>query len=350
MILVNCAGLNTAYPLLEHASWEGCTLADLVFPFFIVLVGLSSVLSLSSALEKNKNKSFLLKKIMKRTLFLFFLGLCLNVFPTHYQLDTLRIMGVLQRIALVYFFSAAAFLFCTRRIHLFLIFIILCGYWVLLLSASPNPFAEHSNLVGFIDQALFSSKHLYHADFDPEGLLSTLPTIASGLLGNLLGFCLKSHDSDSVKVRWMLHQGALLMIMGFLWQLFFPLNKALWSSSYVLWTGGLAYLVYAFCFLSVELKQRRQWAYLLALFGKEALLIFILHVMVLKIQAVIDIYYHGQRMNLRLAATEALFGSFAPNNASLLYALLSVFFWFFFLITLNYWRAFRLKQVSNSIA
>src|SRR3990167_1104808 len=187
MIVVNSPGALVAYSWLEHSDWNGCTLADLVFPFFIVIVGASSVLAMTNLQAKGHTHSQLCKKIIKRTFYIFMLGLLLNVYPhclplnafPYVDLSCLRIAGVLQRIAVCYFFSAMLFLVVSKRAHMMIIFSLLIGYWALLSLFSTD-------LVGRVDLLVFSSKHLYQPTFDPEGVLSTLPAIASALLGNLL--------------------------------------------------------------------------------------------------------------------------------------------------------------------
>jgi len=325
MILVNSPGNRVAYSWLEHSDWNGCTLADLVFPFFIVMVGTSSVFALSSLQRRGVATSVLIKKILTRGLSIFLIGLLLNAFPKHWNIFDLRLLGVLQRIALCYIVTALLFLSTTRRQQGGIIAVLLAGYWLLM---SRFSLAADDNLVGYIDRLLLSSRHLYTPGFDPEGLLSTVPAIASALLGNLLGYCLISDEDKQKQLRWILSAGVLFMALGAAWAMFFPINKALWSSSYVLWTSGLAYLTFALCFVLVDMKHWSAWAKPFELFGRNAMLVYVLHVVFLKIQAVIRVHdSHGDLVSLRLYITDRLFGFLSPYNASLCYALMYTLLW-----------------------
>lgn len=330
MILVNSPGNSSAYSWLEHSSWNGCTLADLVFPFFIVIVGISSVLALTGLKHKGISTQQLLIKIGKRSAYLFIMGLLLNAFPHHFDPAYLRIFGVLQRIGICYFFSAILFLTTTLRVQIILIFILLIGYWLLVSYFSGN------YIVGYLDQWLLSANHLYTPTFDPEGLLSTLPAIASALLGNLLGIYLTSSNTKQQQFQWMLLVGTLLAILGWCWSFVFPFNKPLWSSSYVLWTGGLAFLAFGLCFALIEIKRYKTWSSPFVLFGKHALLIYMLHVLFLKIQAIILVpSTQGSLVNLRIYITDFLFGNLTSLNASLCYAITYTLFWLCVLKCIN---------------
>lgn len=339
MILVNSPGLSATYACLEHSQWNGCTLADLVFPFFIVIVGVSSVCALTHLKQKSISNHSLMIKITKRTLYLFMMGLLLNAFPHHFDFSTIRILGVLQRIAICYFCAAFLFLTTKPRTQAIIISALLMSYWLFLswFSTTPSLTIDH-NLVGYVDQWIFSSQHLYSPPFDPEGLLSTLPAIASALIGNLLGICLVSSRTPAQKLQWMIWTGLILSTLGVIWNPMFPFNKPLWSSAYVLWTGGLAVLTYSACFTLIEIKQWHGWSKPFALFGRSAMLVYVLHVLFLKIQALMMVSHHHHQMNLRMYLTELLFGSFSPKNASLCYAVSYTLFWLFVLKCIEQWR------------
>lgn len=339
MILVNSPGYNVAYSMLEHSVWNGCTIADLVFPFFIVIVGISSVLALTNLKKKGVSDKKLFQKIITRSIYIFFMGLLLNVLPNHFDFSTIRILGVLQRIAICYFFSSVLFLTTRIRTQIIIIVVLLMGYWMLI---SNFPLSINYNLVGFIDVFIFSSHHLYTPMFDPEGLLSTLPAIASVLFGNLMGYLLVSSYTKQQKFQWMIVAGFVLMAFGWFWSFIFPINKQFWSSSYVLWTSGLAYITYALCFLFIEMKQHVYWSKPFVLFGKNAMLVYFLHVLFLKLQAIILIHNaHGELVNLRLYITGLLFGHFSLKNASFCYAISYTLFWLIFLQCLTKWRYSR---------
>ena len=343
MIMVNSPGNQYPYAWLEHSAWNGCTLADLVFPFFIVIVGISTVLGLSSLQAQGLSNRCLFHSILRRSLYLFLLGILLNAFPYHFHVETIRIMGVLQRIALCYICAAILFLTTGWRIQFVIVIGLLLGYWVLLSAYLPfgysgsDPLSPEGNLVGYFDRLLLASSHLYTPTFDPEGLLSTIPAIASVLLGNLIGYRLLLSRTKYQQFYWMWLTGVVLLALGWLWQFVFPLNKSLWSSSYVLWSGAWALLIFAGCYFSIEIKLWRRWAVPFALFGRHALLVYILHVVFLKIQGMVVVTHpSGELMNLRHYMTSILFGSFSPQNASLLY---SIFYTALWLVILRYWQS-----------
>lgn len=327
MIVVNSPGNQDAYAWLQHSTWDGCTLADLVFPFFIVILGISSVLAFTNL--KNKTNSLLLKIITKRSIYLFLLGLILNILPNHFHIENLRILGVLQRIAICYFFSSILFLTTAVKTQCIIIISILLAYWLLINNFSTDPLSVTHNLVGYLDQLILSPQHLYNPAFDPEGLLSTLPAIASALIGNLIGILLISKRTPQDKLHWLIIAGFGLSLVGLIWNHSFPINKSLWSSSYVLWSSGLCLLVFAVFFALIELKHFDHWIQPFVFLGQNALLIYILHVLFLKIQAIILLHNaQGKLINLRLYITELLFNHFSSKNASLCYAISYLLFWF----------------------
>lgn len=351
MIVVNSPGNRTSFATLDHSAWHGCTLADLVFPFFVFIVGVASVLTLAKQRARGLSLNFLLWKIIKRTIFLFSIGLLLNAISSHVDWSTLRILGVLQRIALCYFFSSLLYLTTSLRTQLVVMVVLLIGYW-LLMTVSIIPGAGlnltfDGNLAAYLDRLILSPSHLYTPTFDPEGLLSTLPAIATALIGNLLGACLLSPASPQTKLKGMIITGGAISIAGWVWGLIFPINKALWTSSYVLWTGGLAILTFAFCYWLIEMKLWKKWSKPFEIFGVSALTAYILHVLFLKIQAMILIpLADGTRINLRLFITQALFPLSELKLASLLYAISYTLFWFLILMFL-YHRKLALKKINK---
>lgn len=333
MILVNSPGNRFAYAWLEHSDWNGCTLADLVFPFFIVIVGISSVLALTNLKTRGVTQRQLIKIIIKRSVYIFSMGLILNVLPNHFDFSHIRILGVLQRIAICYFFSSILFLTTKTRVQVTIIAVLLIGYWFLMCAFSTmSSLSINHNLVGYLDQIILSQQHLYTPMFDPEGLLSTLPAIGSALLGNIMGVILVSSRTKQQQLQWMITAGLVLSALGLIWSFTFPINKSLWSSSYVLWTSGLSFLVFAICFTLIEMKQRVYWSRPFSLLGKNAMLVYILHVLFLKIQAIILVHLtNGELVNLRLFITDLFFSHFSTKNASLCYAVGYTLFWLFVL-------------------
>lgn len=336
MIIVNSPGNATPYYWLAHSVWNGCTLADLVFPFFIIIAGISSVIALSNLRAKEIPTTQLFKKVMIRGSYIFLLGFFLNAFPHHFDGSSIRIMGVLQRIGICYIISSMLFLTTKIRTQALLMVALLLGYWALMVVLPGYDLSLEGNFVGYVDRLVFAPGYLYSPMFDPEGLLSTIPSIASALLGNLIGHILLSSRSQEQKFQWMVCVGVLLSLLGWLWRLTFPLNKALWSSSYVLWTGGLALLIFAVVYAAIEIKQWKRWSIPFDCFGRHALLVYMLHVLFLKIQAMIQLHNAaGAVVNLRLYLTESLFGQLSPQNAAVCYSVSYMLFWLFVLIAIE---------------
>ena len=327
MILVNSPGNDYPYSFLEHSSWDGCTLADFVFPFFIFILGISLSFPLRKAMDKRVPFSEIITKIGKRTLIIIGIGLLLNYFP-RFDLETIRFCGVLQRIGVCYFFSALLFVSTSVRTQGFLAILFLVIYWGLMCLIPSFDLTKEGNLAAHIDRLLFSFNHLYGKVYDPEGLLSTLPAISTALLGNLTGIWLLSAKTPQVKLKGLFLAGCCCVLIGWLWAFVFPINKALWSSSYVFWTTGWALLMFSFCYWLIDIKGYKAWANPFLIFGMNAMLAYVLHVFFLKLQYIIVIEKaDGSHEKLRLLLSEFLFGWASPQNAALFYALSYTLFW-----------------------
>lgn len=326
MILVNSPGNSDPYPLLEHAAWNGFTLADAVFPFFLFIVGLSSVISFNKH-DLINQKKLAYTIVIKRSVILFVLGLLLNMFPNHFGLDSIRVFGVLQRIGICYLITGILYLNTRVKTQILSFFAILWGYWFLMTQISvpgfgANQLTIEGNWVSYVDQLFFSSSHLYAKYYDPEGLLSTIPSIATTLIGTLTGTLLLSRLSSCKKVVIMLAIGGLFLVFGWLWNLSFPINKNLWTSSYVLWSGGWALIVLAFCFIIIDVLGYKKWTIPLTILGMNALFIYLVHVLLLKAQFMIHLpYAQGPAINLKLWLTQFLFGNYSNHNAALFYSI-----------------------------
>jgi predicted acyltransferase len=328
MILVNSPGNQTTYSWLDHSAWHGCTLADLVFPFFIFIVGVSTTFTLSKARTQNFGFKELFPKILQRSLLLFAVGLLLNAFPYHFDLSTIRVFGVLQRIAICYFVASVLFLTTRVSTQAIIMLFLVIGYWLIMMLIPSYDLSPQGNIAAHMDRMLFSAAHLYGKFFDPEGFLSTFPAIATALLGNLTGVWLLSTHNHNLKLAGMTIAGFFALLAGWVWGLYFPINKALWTSSYVLWTAGLALLVLAFCYWLIEMKALKKWARPFELFGLNAMLAYVLHVLFLKIQAIISLPRpDGSPGNLRLFITDHFFSWVSSPNASLLYACSYTLLW-----------------------
>ena len=287
MIVVNTLGsYQHAYPFLLHAKWDGLTPTDLVFPFFLFIVGLA--MSFSFAKYEAGSRVRWLTKVVRRTLLIFIIGLLLGWFPfANKTLDELRIFGVLQRIALAYGGASLLLIFLKKDWVPYVIGLLLFGYWAILyLFGGPDPLSLEGNAVRMLDLWLVGEQHVYHGygiPFDPEGLLSTIPSIATVLFGYLIGILVKSTPDHRNKVRKMGFWGSILIAAGLIWHFAgFPINKPLWSSSYVLITAGLGtWLLSIFIYL-LDIRGWNRWAYVFKVFGLNPLISYVLSGLVVK--------------------------------------------------------------------
>lgn len=276
MIMVNTPGSwSYVYPPLLHSKWHGCTPTDLVFPFFLFIVGVSMWFSFKKFDEGITKKS--LYKVLKRFSIMFLLGVFLNAFP-YFDFENLRYLGVLQRIAIAYLIGALLCMQFNYKQLLIIFGIILLGYWGLLFFGSTNePYELSSNLVLKLDVLLFGKNHLYNGfgiPFDPEGLLSSLPAVATLLLGYFSGKIIESSGNIMVVVKKLLTVGTIAVFIGFIWSFVFPINKALWTSSYVLYTGGLAMVFLAFLLWIIDVHNFKKWSTPFLHFGTNPLAIY----------------------------------------------------------------------------
>ena len=300
MILVNNPGnWQHIYPPLAHAKWHGWTLTDLIFPFFIFIVGVSISLSGQRQRDKGLGHAHIIRHAFLRMLKLFLLGCFLALFYYNFsvvdydwfseRLMQIRFMGVLQRIALVYFVCVLLWLFLSRLQLLVAMLIILAVYW---LAMAFIPYHDDlgnqyvglleyaNNLSAWLDNRLFAKTHLYYSSaqpfaFDPEGVLSTLPAIASGLSGVLAGQWLSStHYSMDHKAKSLSIFAVVALVLGQVWANWLPINKALWTSSYVLLSSGYAALVLALLIYVLDIKQWRLWSAPFLVFGANSIAFF----------------------------------------------------------------------------
>ena len=287
MILVDNPGSdNGAYWPIKHAQWNGWTPADFIFPSFVFLVGVSMVFSFASRLRRGESRGQILLHAFKRSLLLIAIGLWVNVFPfVGLDLHTWRIEGVTQRIALCYFFAAILVLWSNWRGQVIAIAACLIGYWALLrfvpvpgfgVPGRDIPFMDPDrNLVAWLDRALFSGR-LYNVTRDPEGIISTIPAIGTALLGVVTGQWLRSEKTASTKAIRMLFFGLLGLATGLLWNRWFPINKNLWTSSFVLLTAGFALVFLSLLYWVTEIKRwRGAWTIPFLVFGMNAIAGFI---------------------------------------------------------------------------
>lgn len=283
MLLVNNPGSWSAvYPPLRHAAWHGWTPTDLIFPFFLFIVGVSMALSLEPRLEAEP-RARLLSRAGRRGAVLVLLGLLLTAFPfSDLDLSTLRIPGVLQRIGVCFFLAAAAVIYLTHRAQVVLATILLVGYWAAMRwiqvpGYGVGDLSPDGNLAAWIDRSVMGTRHLWRQSrtWDPEGLLSSLPAVATVLLGVFAGRWLRSERTLHERLVGLFVAGAALQLGGLAWSADFPINKNLWTSSYVLFTAGLALQALAVCLWAVDVKRWRRWAHSFESFGLNAIAIFV---------------------------------------------------------------------------
>ena len=330
MILVNNAGDESgSYWPLQHAAWNGWTPTDLVFPFFLFIVGVAMTFSLSSRLKRGESKGQLLRHVFWRGVMLFAVGLFLNGFPNQYSLSSWRVYGVLQRIAVCYVITAVFALWSKRRGWIVAAAACLAGYWVLMRYVPVPGFGVPThdiplldpdrNLVAWLDRKLLAG-HLYEGTRDPEGVISTIPAIATSLLGLLTGDWLRSTRTGKTKVAGLALFGLAGVVAGEVCNLWFPINKKLWTSSFVLLTAGLALLCLALCYWALDVKLwRGRWATPFLVFGMNPIAAYVFSE---AISQVLSNLSTASGTSWEDALYQNLFQPLgSPANASLLYAL-----------------------------
>jgi len=286
MIIVNTPGTwSHVYAPLRHAPWHGCTPTDLVFPSFLFISGVAMWYSLRKFNFEFSGAS--LVRILRRVALIFAVGLFLNIFPRFVRdYDTLRIMGVLQRIALAWGLGAVLVLLIKKNYIWIATAVILFGYWALMyFFGGSDPYSLEGNFARTADLAIIGENHLYKGfgvPFDPEGLLSTLPATATVLLGFMIGHLISRSGTSWKTVGLMTLIGALLIGAGLLWGEFFPINKPIWTSSYVLYAGGIGMVILALIFTIVDIWNLRGWTSFFNVFGINALFTYVLAGMLTK--------------------------------------------------------------------
>jgi len=345
MILVNNPGSwKYVYPPLRHAEWHGWTPTDLVFPFFLFIVGVSLAISLSRRREQRIAPAGIYLKVFSRALIIFGLGIFLHLFPK-FHLATMRIPGVLQRIALCYLIGALIYLSTAKWPRLAVIAVILAGYW-LAMKFIPVPgygagvLEYKGNLAGYLDTR-FLAGHLYRPEFDPEGLLSTIPAVATVLLGTLAGDMLLSEKTLVRKAAVFFGLGSILAALGFVLHPYFPINKQLWTSTYVLFSAGLALIILGAFILIMEEFRIKKWAYPFLVLGSNAIAVFTASTLMTKILIWIKVSAAGKTQTLYSWIYERAFASWAgPMIGSLAFALIYVLLWIMMLVPLYRHKVF----------
>lgn len=350
MVLVNNPGTWSAiYPPLKHAEWHGWTPTDLVFPFFLFIVGVAIALALGKRVEEGGIDRTIYLKIFRRTLLIFGLGLFLAAFPFYnftkeewFDPAALRIMGVLQRIAVCYFIAALIFISTNWKRQAIIAGALLLVYWALMTlidvpGCEITTFDDKTcNLAAYLDRIILTENHIWKQSkvFDPEGLLSTIPAVATTLAGVLCGQWLRADRNDTEKVAAVFFFGVCLTAAGWIWSFWFPINKSLWTGSYVIFAAGMALCFLGFCYWLIDIKNYRKWTKPFVIFGVNALALFVGSGLTAKLAGIIKVAWDadGKSISLQSWIFKHVFSNFAaPIDASLAYAVSYILLWLFFM-------------------
>ncbi len=353
MILVNSPGSwSYIYPPLDHAEWHGSTPTDWIFPFFLFIMGVAIPLALGRRIAEGADRKQLLLKILRRSLLIFLVAMFLAGFPK-FNFATIRIPGVLTRIALVYLCCSLLFVYVKNwRTQVWISVGLLLGYWALMTlvpvpDGNPPNLQPETNLGAWVDRAVFGTAHLWKQSitWDPEGLLSTLPAIVTGMLGIFTGLWLKTDRSDYEKLTGIFAVGTILLTLGLIWNPLFPINKKLWTSSYVLYVGGLAMLFLGLIYWFVDVLGNKGWIKPFVVFGTNALFAFVLSGFLVRLSSLVRISTDDGKSQsvfnwVYAHAFEPMFAS--PYNSSLAYAIAYVLL-ILGLTWILYWRKIFIK-------
>lgn len=374
MLLVNDPGTWSAiYPPLEHAAWHGWTPTDLIFPFFLFIVGITTQISISGRRARGDDEGAIQRQILRRGALIFLFGLLINGFPFFTwgavpgnpdpsffervvdRFEHWRIMGVLQRIGIAYIVSALIATRARVQTQVIVTAALLIGYWIVMTvlpvpgtGGTPGAFLlgkGGTTMAGYWDRVLLDwsrfglGNHLWinSLTWDPEGVLSTTGAIATALLGNLAGRWIAQPKPLVDRVAGLFAAGAIAMMVGLMWHWVFPINKNLWTGSYVVFTAGTACVTLATIMWLVDMQGWRWWTKPFVIYGMNPMVAFVgSAVMARLIYSIIKVDLGGRRVSLQSAIYETAFASWlSPMNASLAFALAFVTFWFVILAALH---------------
>ncbi len=375
MLLVNDPGTWSAiFPPLEHAEWNGWTPTDLIFPFFLFIVGITTHLSLSARRARGDDDSAIVKQILRRGSIIYLLGFAMAMFPFYqwgdiaslpnasawdrivYRIEHVRILGVLARIGIVYILAGLLTLKTTLKQQILIIAGLLFGYWfAMTLIPVPGENAigavllhtKDRNLAAFLDRAILGTNHIWTGSvtYDPEGPMSTIPAIATAMLGVIAGRWIALRDKSLLeRIAGLFAAGAIGMVIGLMWNWSFPINKNLWTSSYVIFTAGMACVALATIMWIVDYCNVKWWTKPFVVFGVNPIVAFVgSGVLARLIYTLWHVNYNGASVSIQNAAYQALFASWLPPRvASLGFALMFVLLWYGILLVL-YRRKIILK-------
>jgi len=375
MLLVNDPGTWSAiFPPLEHAEWHGWTPTDLIFPFFLFIVGITTHLSVSARRARGDDDSAIIKQILRRGIIIYLLGFAMAMFPFYqwgtiesipnasawdrivWRIEHVRILGVLARIGIVYIFTGLLTLKTTLRQQIVIIAALLFGYWFAM-TLIPVPgeneigalllHTKDRNLAAFLDRAILGTNHIWSGSvtFDPEGPFSTIPAIGTAMLGVIAGRWIAQRDRPLLeRIVGLFAVGSLGMMLGLMWSWSFPINKNLWTSSYVIFTAGMACVALATIMWIVDYYNVKWWTKPFVVFGVNPIVAFVgSGVMARLIYTLWHVNYNGASVSIQNAIYQIVFASWLPPRlASLGFALLFVLLWYGILLVL-YKRKIILK-------
>jgi predicted acyltransferase len=326
MILVNDPGdWDHIYAPLEHSKWNGCTPTDLIFPFFIFMIGVSIVYAISSKKVDTSLHSKIIVKALKRSVIIYII-FAATWFLFAFNFSHFRILGVLPRIAIVYFICVIIYIKTNFKQWLWIFAIILIAY-CFLMTVVPVPgygypiLEPGKNLAAWLDDIVLTPDHMWSGTktWDPEGVLSTLPAVATCLYGIMVGTILKRNDlNEAEKVSWLLTFACFSVIVALIWNNWFPINKALWTSSFVLYTGGLATEGLSISYWLIDVHHRTKYIKPFVAYGANAITAYVAADVVLAVLSWIHINLNGKTVNLQEYLYQTIFvPRFSPVNASL---------------------------------
>lgn len=335
MIMVNNPGTwGAMYGPLKHSHWHGVTPTDLIFPFFLFIVGMSISFAYSGKKKNIITKNVYLK-ITSRSVKLIVLGLILAGFTLHFpffkDLSTLRLPGVLQRIGIVFFFSAIMFLHLNWKSLLAVFTTILISYWALLtqvpIDGAAPLLTKSSNLASVVDLKVLTVNHMWKSNYDPEGILSTIPSIATTIFGILVGLIvISTKKTHFQKITYFISIGVITLIIGYIWNIYFPANKALWTSSFVMITGGWATIIFALIYYLSDVNGLSSWGKPAIIFGSNAITVFFLSGIIARLFGMIKlengVSIHGNLYGI-LSSVITI-----PELSSMVYSLFVITFYF----------------------
>jgi predicted acyltransferase len=367
MLLVNDPGTWSAiFPPLEHAAWDGWTPTDLIFPFFLFIVGITTYLSMSARRARGDDNSALVKQILRRGIIIYLLGFAMAMFPFYqwgtidslpnatawgriiFRIEHVRILGVLPRIAIVYICAGLLTLKTTLKQQVIIIGTLLLGYWFAM-TLIPVP-GEHEigalllhtkdrNLAAYLDRLILGTNHTWigSVTFDPEGPMSTIPAIATAMLGVIAGRWIALREKSLLeRISGLFAAGSIAMVIGLMWNWSFPINKNLWTSSYVMFTAGMACIALATVMWIVDYCNVKWWTKPFVVFGVNPIVAFVgSGVMARLIYTLWHVNYDGKSTAVQDAFYQAVFLPWLPPRvASLAFAITFVLLWYGILLIL----------------